>query len=584
MKFLRNLLAVIVGLFIFSLFSLFVMIGVVSSLATMEEKVEVRPNSVLRLDLNRAIVERALDDPFAELGFVHGVKKPLGVLDITRAIKYAKTDDNIKGIYLDCGMISAGYASLLEIRKALLDFKDSGKFIVSYSEMFTDPGYYLASVADEVMVAQESIFFEFNGISSNTVFLKGLLDKLGIEPEIYRVGDYKGAVEPFMRKDLSPENEFQIKSFISSIYQSIIRDIAASRRISVDSLDEIASEMKVFSAEDALKFKLVDRMGYYDQVDANLKERLDLGEADKVEFSDIEKYIKAAQPASSTLNRIAVVIAAGEIVSGSGDHTMVGSEEFVKALQEVRDDENVKAVVLRINSPGGSGMASDVIWREIMLTKEKKPVIASMSDLAASGGYYIAMGCDTIVTNPTTITGSIGVFGLMFNIQKFLNDKLGITTDVVSTGKHSDIFNMTRPHTPEEKAMIQNMVEKFYKAFVDKAAEGRNMPVEKIMEIASGRVWTGEQAVQIGLADMTGDFDTALEIAAQKAGVDDYKIRYYPKRKTFLEQLFEGLTTEVELRIAKKSLGEEYYFLKKLNEVKNWTGIQARMPYDITIR
>lgn len=584
MKFLRNLLAVIVGLFLFSLFGFFIMIGVVSSLSSMEEKIDVEPNSVLRLNLNRAIVESAVDDPFSELGFVHGIKKPLGLLDITRAIRYAKTDDRIKGIYLDCGTVMAGYASLQEIRNNLLDFKESGKFVISYSEMYTDPGYYLASAADEVMVAQESIFFEFNGISSSTVFLKGLLDKLGIEPEIYRVGDYKGAVEPFMRKDLSPENEFQIKSFISSIYQNTIRDIAASRRIDEDSLDEIASEMKVFSAEDALKFRLVDRMGYYDQVNAGMKERLDLEEDDDIEFSDIDKYIKAVEPASTTLNRIAVVVASGEIVSGQGDHTMVGSEEFVKAFREVRDDDNIKAVVLRINSPGGSGLASDVIWREIMLTKEEKPVIASMSDLAASGGYYIAMGCDTIIANPTTITGSIGVFGLMFNIQDFLNDKLGITTDEVSTGEHSDIFNMTRPHTPEEKAMIQNMIEKFYISFVGKVAEGRDMPVERIREIASGRVWTGEQAVENGLADLTGDFDMALEIAAQKAGVDDYKIRYYPKRKKFLEELFEGLTTEVESKIIKNSLGQEYYYLKKINEVKNWTGVQARMPFDITIR
>lgn len=584
MKFLRNLLAVIVGLFLFSLFGFFIMLGIISTISTGKEKIVVAPNSILRINLNRPIVERTMDDPFSDLGIFPGVKSALGLLDLTRAIRYAKTDDNIKGIYLDCGSTMAGYASLQEIRNTLLDFKESGKFVISYSEMYTEPGYYLASVADEVMVAQESIFFEFNGLSYSAVFFKGLLDKLGIQPEIYRVGEYKSAVEPFMRKDLSSENEYQIKSYISSIYESTLQEVAASREINVDSLDQIASTMKVFDADDALKYRLVDRLAYHDQVYENMKERLALEEDKEIKFTEIEKYIRAAEPNTTSLNRIAVVVASGEITSGSGDNSVVGSEDFVKALQEVRKDDNVKAVVLRINSPGGSGLASDVIWREIMLTREKKPVIASMSDLAASGGYYIAMGCDTIVANPTTITGSIGVFGLMFNFQDFLNDKLGITTDVVMTGEYSDIFNMTRPHTAEEKAMIQNMIEKFYRVFTSKAAEGRNMPVEKLEEIAGGRVWTGQQAIGIGLVDLAGDFDKALAIAAEKAAIDNYKIRYYPKQKNFLEQILENLTTEVETKVMKSALGEDYYYLKKMRELKNSSGIQARFPYDVTIR
>jgi protease IV len=514
MNFLRNLLAVIVGLFLFSIISLLIFLGVISALGT-ERKVSIESNSVLKIDLNRAIVEMPADDPLT--GFLPGVKQPLGLLDVKRALRHAKTDDNIRGILIDGGQVMAGYASLQEVRDAILDFKESGKFVVSYSEMYTERGYYLASAAHEVLVARESIIFEFNGLSYNAVFFKGLLDKLGIEPEVYRVGEFKGAVEPFTRKDLSPENELQISSFINSIYQNILQDISASRDIPTETLMTISSEMQVFSAEDALNARLVDELVYYDQVNDNIRERLELDKDADIKFASIERYIRAAEPTSSSLNRIAVVVASGEIVSGKGERERVGSEDFVNIFQEIRKDKNIKAVVLRINSPGGSGMASDVIWREILLTREKMPVIASMSDLAASGGYYLAMPCDTIVANPTTLTGSIGVFGLMVNLEKFLDDKLGITTDVVKTGKHSDIFNMTRPHTPEEKAMIQRMIENFYETFITKVSEGRDMPLERVKEIAQGRVWTGDQALDNGLVDLIGNFEDAVNIAVPKS-------------------------------------------------------------------
>jgi protease IV len=581
MNFLRNLLAVIVGLFLFSIISFLIFLGVISALST-ERKVRIESNSVLRIDLNRAIVEITADDPFA--GFLPGVKRPLGLLDVKRALRYAKTDDNVRGILIDCGQVMAGYASLQEIRDAILDFKESGKFVVSYSEMYTERGYYLASAAHEVLVARESIIFEFNGLSYNAVFFKGLLDKLGIEPEVYRVGEFKGAVEPFTRKDLSPENELQISSFINSIYQNILQDISASRDIPTETLMTISSEMQVFSAEDALNARLVDELVYYDQVNDNIRERLELDKDADIKFASIERYIRAAEPTSSSLNRIAVVVASGEIVSGKGERERVGSEDFVNIFQEIRKDKNIKAVVLRINSPGGSAMASDVIWREILLTREKMPVIASMSDLAASGGYYLAMPCDTIVANPTTLTGSIGVFGLMVNLEKFLDDKLGITTDVVKTGKHSDIFNMTRPHTPEEKAMIQRMIDNFYETFITKVSEGRDMPLERVNEIAQGRVWTGDQALDNGLVDLIGNFEDAVNIAAQKAGIENFRLRYYPKHKTLIEKLMEGLNPDVESKIMKSHLGENYRYLKSMKDINNMVGVQARLPYDLIIR
>jgi protease IV len=581
MNFLKTLLAVITGLFLFSLICLVLFIGAISILGA-ERKVRIDANSVLRIDLNRAIVEMPADDPFS--GFLPGVKRPLGLLDIKRALRHAKTDNNIQGVLLDCGQVMAGYASLQELRDAILDFKESGKFVLSYSEFYTEPGYYLASAADEVMVTRESIIFEFNGLSYNAVFFKGLLDKLQIEPEVYRVGEYKGAVEPFTRRDLSPENQQQISSFINSIYQNVLRDISASRNIPVETLHNIAYEMQVFSAEDALNARLVDHLAYLDQVHDNIRERLDMDKDKEIKFVSIERYIRAAEPSSSSMNRIAVVVASGDIVSGKGERERVGSEDFVKIFQEIRKDKNIKAVVLRINSPGGSAMASDVIWREILLTREKKPVIASMSDLAASGGYYLAMHCDTIIANPTTITGSIGVFGLMVNLEKFLDDKLGITTDVVKTGRHSDMFNMTRPNTPAEKAMIQRMVDGIYETFVTKVSEGRKMELERVEEIAQGRVWTGDQALDNGLVDLLGNFEDAVNIAAAKAGIEDFRLRHYPRPKTFLEMLLEGFNPDMEARIMKSRLGEEYIYLKKMKELKHMIGIQARMPYDLVIR
>ncbi len=584
MKFLRNLLAVLVGLFLFSFIAIFIFIGMMASLGSSlgETKVNVEANSILRIDLNRTVEEVTADDPFA-VAFSN-VKAPLGLLDLKRALTYAKTDDKIKGIYLDCGQVAAGYASLQELRGALLDFKESGKFVVSYSEMYSEAGYYLASAADEVLVSQESLMFEFDGISYNAMFIKGLLDKLGIEPEIYRVGEFKGAVEPFLRKDLSPENELQISSFINSIYDNILTEISSSRNIPVATLKTISSEMQAFEIQDALKARLIDRLVYLDQVKDNLRERLEIERDDEIKFINIEKYIKVADPTTSSLNRIAVVVASGDIISGKGEGNSVGSDDFVKIFEDIRKDDNIKAVVLRINSPGGSGLASDVIWREVSLTKEKKPVIASMSDLAASGGYYLAMPCDTIVANPTTITGSIGVFGLMFNFEPFLNDKLGITVDDVNTGKHSDMFSMMRTHTSEERVMMQKMIDNFYETFIGKVAQGRNMSVDEIKKIAEGRVWTGDQALDNGLVDLLGNFETAVDIAANKAGIDDYKLRYYPKQKTIVEQLLEAFNPEAEARILKSALGEDYIYLKKMKELKRMTGIQTRMPYDLTIK
>lgn len=585
MKFLRNLLAVLVGLFLFSIISFFILAGIFSSLASMEDQVNITDNSVLELDLNRQILERVVDDPLADAGFLPGVKGALGLIDLLEMLKYAKNDENIKGIYLESSNVMAGYASLKEIRDALLDFKSSGKFIIAYSQLYTEKGYYLASVADTVMLNPSSTLMEFNGISYSSVFFKGTLEKLGVEPVIFRVGEFKSAIEPFTRKDMSEENRMQINSFINSIYNDVLRDISDSRNVPVEKLEQVSDSMLVWDAEDALREGLIDQLGYYDQLVENIRQKMGLEDEKEVQFVSVDKYLKAVDIENTSRNRIAVIVANGEIMTGKGDNTTVGSETFVETLRRVRKDKNIKAVVLRINSPGGDGLASDVIWREIELTKSEKPVIASMSDMATSGGYYIAMGADTIVAEPTTVTGSIGVFGMFFNVQDFLNDKLGITTDVVNTGLYSDIFDMSQPLSPYEKEKIQRRVESFYTTFITKAAQGRNMPVEKMDEIAQGRVWTGLQAQEIGLIDVIGGFDQAIQIAVNKAGLeaDDYRLRYYPRQKTFLEELMTEFGGSVEARIQQQRLGEYYIYYKQLKALKNRTGIQTRLPFDLIL-
>ena len=583
MKFLRNLLATIVGLFIFSILAFFILAGIFSSLAQKEKVVTIRDNSVLHLNLNRPIVEKQPDVPFASLPFP-GIPKPLGLVELKQAIEHAKTDEKIKGIYLEASNVLTGYASLKEIRMALEDFKESGKFVVNYGEYYSEAGYYLASVADH-MIMHPLGNMEFNGLKTTVLFFAGTLDKLEIEPVIFRVGEFKSAIEPFVRRDMSSENRQQLNALLNSIYDEMLINISRNRNKSVDELENISDSMLVFDATSAMDYGMVNELGFYDQLMENLKDRIEVEDEDDVNMVKIDKYLHSYQDNRDTRNRIAVIVASGEIVMGEGEPGNIGSDRFVKAIRRARKDKNVKAIVLRVNSPGGSALASDAIWRELVLAKKDKPVIASMSDLAASGGYYISMACDTIVANPTTITGSIGVFGLFFNIQDFLNEKLGITTDAVKTGEYADIFSLVRPLTEYERSIIQNNVEDVYETFVSKAAEGRNMSEEEIKAIAEGRVWSGIQAEEIGLVDVIGNFEDALAIASEKAGLaeDDYKLRFYPAPKTFFEQLMEDFGAEAKTKLIKSELGENYLYYKHAKQIQNHVGIQTRMPFELVI-
>ena len=581
MKFLRNLLATLVGLFIFSVIVL-IFIGAFVSLATSEETVTVKENSVLHIKLNKPIGERAFKDPFNEL--VTGYSSNVGLIELIESIKHASDDDKIKGIYLESGVPLGGFASIEAIRNALEEFKTSGKFIASYAEIYTEGGYYLASTADDIFLNPRG-YFELNGLSANVTFLKGMLDKLEIEPEIFRVGDFKSAVEPFLRKDMSDENREQLESLLNSIYDNYLDKVAQSRSMPVEKLAAISDSMTVQTPEHALKAELVTGLKYFDEVLDDLKSKLELEEDKKINFIGFEKYHKSISKKNTSKNRVAVIVASGEITGGKGDNSSIGSTAFAKEIRKARKDDKVKAVVIRVNSPGGSALASDVIWREVMLTKEVKPVIASMSDYAASGGYYIAMACDTIIAEPSTITGSIGIFLTMFNMENFLENKLGITTDVVKTGAYSDIYTFTRSLSEGERKIIQNNVNEGYEDFVTKAANNRDMTVAELKKVASGRVWSGQQAVENGLVDMLGGLDEAIEVAVNAAGIEeDYRVRYYPRQKTFFEQVMEEFTGDLESRLLKASSGDLYPFIKKIKSLENLKGPQARMMYEITLQ
>lgn len=560
----------------------FLLIGMVASFSDSKDQVIVKNQSVLHLKLNGPITENEIEDPFEDLP-IPGAVPTTGLLPLKRAITNAKNDPKIEGIYLDINTLMAGYGVARELRQALVDFKESGKWIIAYSEYYTESAYYVASAADKVYLNPEGEL-EFNGLSVEVSFFKKMFDKLDIKPQIFRVGDFKSAVEPFMLDRMSEENKLQLNEMITDIHGTLVEDVATSRNIEATRLREIADKMLVVNTKTAAEYGLVDSLIYFDQVQAELRARLGLAELEKINLVKYGKYKRSFSTSSTSKNEIAVIVADGDILSGRAQEGVIGSDTFAEELRKARTNDRVKAIVVRINSPGGSALASDVMWREIKLATEVKPVIASMSDYAASGGYYLAMACDTIVAQPTTITGSIGVFSVLFDMSSFLDNKIGITFEEVKTGEIGELITVTRPLNAVEKNIWQKKTEEIYEGFTTKAAEGRAMPVTELRKIASGRVWTGAQAKERGLVDVLGNFEEAVTIAAQAADLgEDYKLKFYPVQKTFLEEWLGGMEENVETRMLKKELGTNYDTYQYLKKLKNYQGSQARMPYELVI-
>ncbi len=586
LNFLKYVLATVVGLLVFAFIGVLLLVAIASATASKDE-VQIIKGSVLELKLDKAISERDPENPLAELGFSFGSFTSTDGLDqIKAAIRRAKKDDNIEGIFLNLGFIDGGMGKMEEIRNELISFKKSGKFVVAYGDVTTEKGYYLTSVADKIYLNPLGAL-ELNGMSSEVYFFKNMLDKLDIEVQIFKVGTYKSAVEPFFLDKISDPNREQLTAFLNNINNYQMQNIAKSRGKTFDEIKNISDNMLVRTAADAKKYGLVTDIGYYDEAVAYMKKKAGIKKEEKMELVSLSKYkkVKDSGATNTSKNRIAVIYAEGDIVDGKGDETNIGSTRFAEALREARTNDRVKAVVLRISSPGGSALASDVIWREVQLTKKVKPVIASMSDVAASGGYYIAMACDTIVAHPNTITGSIGVFGLIPNVQGFLNNKLGVTVDHVSTGKFSDMPTLTRPLTAQEQQIVQSQVDQIYETFTSKAAQGRGMTQDQLKAVASGRVWSGVEAKQNKLIDTYGGLDKALAIAAAKAGItNDYRQLDLPSRKSFIEELFGDMGKQVKEQNIKADMGELYPYYKLYKKAETLQGIQARLPYELQLQ
>jgi protease-4 len=584
-SFLKYTLATVLGLFLFCFFGILILV-IIGTAAGSGAGTEVKENSVLKINLDKPISERERENPLEDLDLPGIEAGNAGLYEMKEAIRNAAKDDKIKGILLEGGFGRMGWASNEELREVLKEFKKSKKFIYSYGEYYSESSYFTCSLADSLFLNPEGLI-EFNGLNSEVMFLKGTLDKLEVKPEVFRVGEFKSAVEPYLRENMSDASRLQATSFMNSLNDHLVSRVAEGRKMSFAAAKLCSDSMKARSAEDAVNLGLASRTAYYDQVLSSLRKKLGLGKDEDINFISLSKYSKAENEEEEEIssNKIAVIVAQGEITSGKGSEETIGSDRICEALRAARKDKKVKAVVMRINSPGGSALASDVMWREIQLTRKEKPVIASMSDVAASGGYYMAMGCDRIIAHPNTITGSIGVFGLMFNAQDMFRNKLGITFDGVKTGAYSDVGNMTRPLTAQERAMIQKEVDKIYGSFTGKAAAGRKMPVEKLKSLAGGRVWSGKEALENGLVDELGGLDKAVEIAASRAKLGkDYRIKLMPAKKNFFDELMEQLAGEAKTRMLKNELGEFYPMFRQMEKIKGWNGIQARLPYDISVQ
>jgi protease-4 len=579
-NFLTSCAGTIVGIVIL----LFLLIGYLVTAVQMEAPVVVEDNSVLFIKLDKEISELEVESPIAEF-LPAADNESLGLIELRDAIRYAKTDEKIKGIYLNAPEVGAAFSTLDELRKSLEDFKTSGKWVIAYSNYYGEGGYYLSTVADKVYMNPTGSV-ELNGLAIEVQFFKKLFDKLEIKPEVFRVGDFKSAVEPFIRDNMSDENRLQLTEMINSIYSNMTAEVAKSRNLPAERVKEIADKMLVRNSSQAVEFGLIDSLYYDDQIRDVLRERLGL-EAKKivpfVKYSDYRKTVTAA--GGDSKNEIAVIVADGEILPGKNENPgSVGSATIRDQIRRARTAERVKAIVIRVNSPGGAFVGADEMWREVTLAAKEKPVIASMGDYAASGGYYLAMAADTIVAQPNTITGSIGVFSVLFDLSGFMGNKLGITSEQVKTGEIGELMTVTRTLTQQEKDIWQKQTDEVYEIFTSKAAQGRHMSQDDIKKVASGRVWTGEQALDKGLVDILGSFDDAVKIAANKAGLgEDYKVKYYPKTRSFFERIMNDYKDDVRTSALKEATGEYYMFFHQWERVKNYQGVQTRMPVEFII-
>ena len=579
--FFKNILSTIIGM-VSSIIVIIILSIALITIISSEDEIVVKENSILKIDFsNTTVVERTSVNPFGELNLSGEVGKTIELKEVLDNIEKAKTEENIKAIYINTSIINAGLSQIEEIRNKLLEFKKTEKPIIAYAEVYSQMAYYLASVANNIYLNPVGIV-DLKGLSISQIFFKGLLEKLDIEMQIIRHGKFKSAIEPFTLDNMSTANREQMTLFINSIADNIMDSIASQRDLTLSQIQRDANNLSLENAKSCQNLHYVDALLYQDQIEDSL---LTISESEELRFISLKKYtaVKIKQKEISR-NKIAIVYATGTINSGKGDEKSIGSETTAKAIKIAREDKNVKAIVFRINSGGGSALASDVIWRETVLAKAKKPLVVSMGDYAASGGYYIACEADSIVANPTTLTGSIGVFGMIPNLKRFYKNKLGITIDTVNTNKYADI-GINRPLSTFERNKIQKSIEDIYNTFITHVSEGRGMSIEAVDEIGQGRVWTGYDAKAIGLVDIYGGIEKAIEIAAFLAKVEDYRIISLPKKQDPFTELALQLSGESNISdFVFTKFGLKTDLTKSIENLLKNDKIQARIPFIIELK
>jgi protease-4 len=583
-NFFKTVFAVLIGIALFFTVAFFFLF-IFATIAGKEKTVEISDNSILYLDLNYDIPEQTKETGFSAMNISSFGDKSYGLSDIIASIQQAKKDSKIKGIYIPQAGYSNGMATTEAIRNALIDFKKSGKFIYSYGDIYTQKGFYLVSVADKLYLNPKG-FIELMGFGTRLTFFKGMLDKIGIEVQAFHRGKFKSAFDPLVRTDMSDENRQQITELLGDVYNHFLDEVSKSRGIDRATLHMYIDSAMIQNPSDAKKYGIISDVKYYDEVLNELATKSGVANSSKLHFAKIKDYVKTLKKSDDD-NQIAIVYAQGNIVDGKGDENSIGGDKYAKIFRELREDKDVKAIVLRINSGGGSALASEVMWREISLTKAVKPVIVSFGDVAASGGYYIACNSDRIFAQPNTITGSIGVFGLIPNGQKLLNDKLSVTFDEVRITKHGVMNVGYKPLDEFESKFIQRSIDSTYETFLTRVANGRKQTFAQIEEKAEGRVWSGVQAIKIGLVDEIGSLDDAVAYAAKKANIKAINTVNYPKEKELIEKVLENMEGQQETKMIEKNLGKEYATLyKQFLSLKTMIGIhnlQTRMPYDLII-
>lgn len=585
-EFLKYTLATITGVIIASFLFFIILLGSLSAMIAAGDKpVSITDNSILVLKAGVPIPDKGNENPFGSLDLINmEVTQTPGLNEILKNLEKAAKDDKIKGVLIENGLLNSGWATTEEIRDALTEFKSSGKFIISYSDyVLSQECYYLSTVADKIFM-NPGVMLDFKGLSSEVMFFKDALEKLGVEIQVTRHGKFKGAVEPFILDKLSEENKEQIRAYAGSIWDHIVKNISESRNIPAGRLNEIADNLEATVASNALEAGLVDGLIFRDVLIDTLKSLSGIKKDKDLELVSMLKYSKVADKKStSSRSKISVIYAEGNIVMGDGNVANIGGNHYAQVIRKERKDSTVKAIVLRVNSPGGNAVASDIMWRELQLAAEVKPVVVSMGNYAASGGYYISAPATKIYANPTTISGSIGVFGLLPNASRLLEDKLGLKSEVVMTNRNSDFPSFTRPMNETEKKVMQMNIEQIYGDFVSKVAQGRNMENAEVDSIGQGKVWSGSSALSIGLVDEFGGLRDAVKGAAALAGITEYSIRELPYSEDPYLKLLSQLSGEVKMNMLKKELGATVKYYNIIKEIGEMSGVQARLPYFIDI-